>query len=165
MGVAGSDAALDTADVALMADDLSKLAYMVGLSRKTLIIIKQNIIFAILVKAVFVVLAFAEVWPTCGWRFFADVGASLLVTANGMRTDAENRQSRLAGPLAESEEFFNNNWFAGVDKVTESGAVIVANRRFTYLRFSIFPQYSWVFAVGKATGLMMINKGVCGEHN
>jgi len=84
MGVAGSDAALETADIALMADDLGKLAYVIQLSRKTVAIIKENIIFAIAVKAVFVALTFAGL--TNLWlAVFADTGASLLVTLNGMR--------------------------------------------------------------------------------
>ncbi len=84
MGVVGSDAALETADIALMADDLGKLAYVIRLSRKTVAVIKENIIFAIAVKAVFVVLTFAGL--TNLWlAVFADTGASLLVTLNGMR--------------------------------------------------------------------------------
>ena len=49
--MAGSDAALETADIALMADDLGKLAYVVKLSRKTVAIIKENITFSIVVQA------------------------------------------------------------------------------------------------------------------
>ncbi len=84
MGVAGSDAALETADIALMADDLGKLAYVIRLSRKTLTIIKENIVFAVAVKAVFVVLTFAG-FANLWLAVFADTGASLLVTLNGMR--------------------------------------------------------------------------------
>lgn len=84
MGVAGTDAALETADVALMADDLSKVAYIISLSRKTLQIIKQNIAFAIIIKALFIVLTFAGM-ANLWLAVFADTGASLLVTANGMR--------------------------------------------------------------------------------
>ncbi|BDD85668.1 heavy metal translocating P-type ATPase [Desulfofustis limnaeus] len=84
MGVAGSDVALETADIALMTDDLSKLSYLVRLSRKTIAIIRQNIGFSILVKIIFLlslVLGMANLWLAV----FADVGASLLVTLNGMR--------------------------------------------------------------------------------
>jgi len=84
MGVAGSDTALETADVALMTDDLSKLAYIIKLSHKTLAIIKQNIGFSILIKIIFLVfLLFGKgnLWLAV----FADMGASLLVTLNGMR--------------------------------------------------------------------------------
>ncbi|EKD33613.1 MAG: Heavy metal translocating P-type ATPase [uncultured bacterium] len=84
MGVAGSDVALETADVALMNDDLSKLAYVVKLSHKTVAIIKQNIAFSISIKVVFLLLLFlgmANLWLAV----LADMGASLLVTLNGMR--------------------------------------------------------------------------------
>jgi Cd2+/Zn2+-exporting ATPase len=84
MGVAGSDAALETADIALMADDLGKLAYVIQLGRKTVAVIKQNIIFAIIVKAVFVALTFAGM-ANLWLAVFADTGASILVTLNGMR--------------------------------------------------------------------------------
>lgn len=84
MGVAGSDVALETADIALMSDDLAKLGYVMKLSRKTLSIIKQNIIFAIVVKIIFLgmtVFGAANLWMAV----FADMGASMLVTLNGMR--------------------------------------------------------------------------------
>lgn len=84
MGVAGSDTALETADVALMTDDLSKLAYIIKLSHKTVAIIKQNIGFSILIKIIFLVfLLFGKgnLWLAV----FADMGASLLVTLNSMR--------------------------------------------------------------------------------
>lgn len=84
MGVAGSDTALETADVALMADDLGKLAYVMHLSRKTVAIIKQNIGFSVLVKVLFIWLTLAghgNLWMAV----FADTGSSILVTLNGMR--------------------------------------------------------------------------------
>lgn len=84
MGAAGTDTALETADVALMADDLSKLPYAVGLSRRALRIIKQNIAFSLLVKAVFILLIFAGK-STLWMSVLADTGSSLLVIANGMR--------------------------------------------------------------------------------
>ena len=84
MGAAGTDAALETADVALMADDLDKLAYGVQLSRKTLEIIKQNIVFSVGIKAVFLALTFAGV-ANLWMAVFADTGAALLVILNGMR--------------------------------------------------------------------------------
>lgn len=84
MGVAGSDTALETADIALMSDDLGKLAYLIKLSRKTIAIIKQNIGFAILVKLVFLILTFAG-YVNLWLAVFADMGSSLLVTLNGMR--------------------------------------------------------------------------------
>lgn len=84
MGAAGSDAAIETADVALMSDDLSKLPWLVRHSRRTLSVIRQNIAFSLGVKAVFVVLTFAgfsSMWAAIA----ADMGASLLVVFNGLR--------------------------------------------------------------------------------
>ena len=84
MGAAGSDAAIETADVALMSDDLSKIAWLIAHSRATLGVIRQNIIAALSVKAVFVVLTFAgqaSLWAAIA----ADMGASLLVIGNGLR--------------------------------------------------------------------------------
>ena len=84
MGVAGSDSALETADIALMSDDLSKLPYIMKLSRKTVAIIKQNVAFSIAIKLLFVAgtfLGFVNLWLA----ILADTGASLLVTLNGMR--------------------------------------------------------------------------------
>jgi Cd2+/Zn2+-exporting ATPase len=84
MGVAGSDTALETADIALMSDDLGKLAYVIKLSRKTVAVIKQNISFSILVKVIFVILTFAG-FVNLWLAVFADMGSSILVTLNGMR--------------------------------------------------------------------------------
>ena len=84
MGAAGSDAAIETADIALMSDDLSKLPWLIHHSRRTLRIIRQNIAFSLAVKAVFVVLTFAgfaSLWAAIA----ADMGASLLVIFNGLR--------------------------------------------------------------------------------
>lgn len=84
MGAAGSDAAIETADIALMADDLSKLPWLVEHSRRTLRVIQQNIGFSLAVKVAFVVLTFAgyaSLWAAIA----ADMGASLLVIANGLR--------------------------------------------------------------------------------
>jgi Cd2+/Zn2+-exporting ATPase len=84
MGTAGSDTALETADIALMADDLLKLPFAICLSRKTLSVIRQNIALSIFIKAVFLALAVAGV-ATLWMAVFADMGASLLVIFNGMR--------------------------------------------------------------------------------
>lgn len=84
MGVAGTDAALEVADVALMSDDLSRLAYAALLSRKTLRIIKANIGASLAVKALALALAVLGVLPLWG-AILADMGVSLLVTLNGMR--------------------------------------------------------------------------------
>jgi Cd2+/Zn2+-exporting ATPase len=84
MGVAGTDAALEVADVALMSDDLLKLDYAVLLSRKTLQVIKQNIGVSLAVKALALGLAAFGALPLWG-AILADMGVSLLVTLNGMR--------------------------------------------------------------------------------
>ncbi len=84
MGGAGTAQALETADVALMADDLSKLPVAIRLGRKALKTIRFNIWFALLIKAVFLVAAFFGV-ATMWMAVFADMGASLFVTLNGMR--------------------------------------------------------------------------------
>jgi Cd2+/Zn2+-exporting ATPase len=84
MGVAGSDTALETADIALMSDDLGKLAYVIKLSSKTVSIIKQNIGFSILIKIIFLLLTFAGV-ANLWLAVIADMGSSILVTLNGMR--------------------------------------------------------------------------------
>ena len=84
MGVAGSDAALETADIALMADDLSRLPYTVELGRRTLRIIRQNIVFSLLLKAIILSLVIPG-WLTLWLAVAGDMGTSLLVTLNGMR--------------------------------------------------------------------------------
>jgi len=84
MGVMGSDAAIETADIALMSDDLSRLPWLIRHSRRTLRIIKQNIAFALGLKLAFVILALAGV-ATLWMAIAADMGASLLVIFNGLR--------------------------------------------------------------------------------
>jgi Cd2+/Zn2+-exporting ATPase len=84
MGVAGSAAALDTADVALMADELLKIPYALRLSRATVRNIRANIGFSIVLKAAFLVLAIAGV-ATLWMAVVADMGASLIVIANALR--------------------------------------------------------------------------------
>lgn len=84
MGAAGSDAAIEAADVALMSDDLAKLPWLVDHAKRTLAVIHQNIAFSLAVKAAFVVLTFAGFASLWG-AIAADVGASLLVVANGLR--------------------------------------------------------------------------------
>ena len=84
MGAAGTDAALETADIALMGDRLGALPDTIRLARRTTRVIWQNIVFSIVVKAVFLVLAplgLVSLWLAV----FADMGTSLLVTANGLR--------------------------------------------------------------------------------
>ncbi len=84
MGGIGSDAAIETADIALMKDDLSKVADAIVTGRRTLSIIRFNVTFALVVKAVFIVLAFAghaDLWLA----ILADTGATLLVILNSLR--------------------------------------------------------------------------------
>jgi len=84
MGGAGTDAALETADIALMADDLGKLPYTMKLSRKTLRIIKENIMFALGLKIIALLLIIPG-WLTLWIAIFADMGATLLVVLNSLR--------------------------------------------------------------------------------
>lgn len=84
MGGAGTDAALETADIAFMADDLSNLPYTMKLSRKTLRIIKENIMFALGLKVIALLLIIPG-WLTLWIAIFADMGATLLVVLNSLR--------------------------------------------------------------------------------
>jgi Cd2+/Zn2+-exporting ATPase len=84
MGAAASDAALETADVALMADELLKIPYAVRLGRSTVANIRTNIAVALGLKAVFLLLAVGGV-ATLWMAVVADMGASLLVIGNGLR--------------------------------------------------------------------------------
>ena len=84
MGGAGTDTAIETADIALMQDDLSKVAEAIQLGRRTVRIIKTNIAFALGVKGVFLVLALSG--HTSLWlAILADTGATLVVIANALR--------------------------------------------------------------------------------
>lgn len=84
MAAAGTDTAIETADVALMDDDLRKIAVFLRLSRQTSRILKQNIALALVIKAVFLGMTFAGV-ATLWMAVFADMGVSLLVVFNGLR--------------------------------------------------------------------------------
>ncbi|RKI98182.1 HAD family hydrolase, partial [Butyricicoccus sp. 1XD8-22] len=84
MGGAGTDTALETADVVLMADDLTKLPFTIKLSRKALNIIKSNIIFALGIK-ILALLLVVPGWLTLWIAILADMGATLLVSLNSMR--------------------------------------------------------------------------------
>jgi Cd2+/Zn2+-exporting ATPase len=84
MGAAGSDAAREAADIALMSDDLGKLPWLIQHSRRTLTTVRQNIAFSLSVKVMFVVLTLvgtASLWSAIA----ADMGASLVVILNGLR--------------------------------------------------------------------------------
>jgi Cd2+/Zn2+-exporting ATPase len=84
MGAAGADTAIETADVALMDDDLRKIPAFIRLSRSTAAILTQNIVLALGIKAVFLALTFTG-HATMWMAVFADMGASLLVVFNGLR--------------------------------------------------------------------------------
>ena len=97
MGAAGTDAALETADIALMGDDLLSVAWLIRHSRRTLAIIRQNIFASLGVKAVFVVLTLtghASLWAAIA----ADMGASLLVIFNGLRLLRGSAEPRASSP-------------------------------------------------------------------
>ena len=85
MGSMGSDAAIEAADIVLMDDDIRKIASLVKIARKTLGIVKQNIVFALAVKALVLLLGalgMANMWKAV----FADVGVSVIAILNSMRT-------------------------------------------------------------------------------
>jgi Cd2+/Zn2+-exporting ATPase len=84
MGGAGTDVAMETADIVFMGDDLSKLPFSMRLSRSALRVIKQNISFALVVKVLAVLLVFPG-WLTLWLAILADMGASVAVTLNGIR--------------------------------------------------------------------------------
>jgi len=84
MGGAGTDTALETADIVLMADDLSKLPFTIRLSRKALAIIHQNIGFSLIIKAI-AILAIFPGWLTLWMAILADMGATIIVTLNSLR--------------------------------------------------------------------------------
>lgn len=93
MGAAGTDAALETADIALMADDLSQLPFTIGLSRRALRIIQVNIGLSLAIKGLFLLLAFGGT-ATLWMAVFADMGMSLLVTLNGLSVLGYRRWNR-----------------------------------------------------------------------
>jgi len=108
MGAVGSDAAIETADIALMTDDIGKVPWLIGHSRRTMSIIRQNIGFSLATKAVFVGLTsvgMASMWGAIA----ADVGVSLLVVANALRLLRADEDKagprgghRVSEPLAKS---------------------------------------------------------------
>ncbi|TLQ13790.1 heavy metal translocating P-type ATPase [Pseudolactococcus raffinolactis] len=84
MGVAGTDTALETADITLMGDDLARLPFIVRLSRSTLRTIKQNITFSLALKVIALLMVIPG-WLTLWIAILADMGATILVTLNGIR--------------------------------------------------------------------------------
>ncbi len=112
MGAAGTDTALETADIALMSDDLLRLPFLVHLSRKTLSTIKTNIVFSLIVKAAFIGIVFlgmANLWMAV----VADMGTSLVVILYGMRLittggrkeegSARDKRKGITDPLSDCE--------------------------------------------------------------
>jgi Cd2+/Zn2+-exporting ATPase len=93
MGVAGTDVALDSADIVLMGDDLSAVPETIRLARRTTRVIWENIVFSIAVKSLFLVLAPLGL-VTLWMAVFADMGTSLLVTANGLRLFRRERPDK-----------------------------------------------------------------------
>ncbi|CAN5632305.1 heavy metal translocating P-type ATPase [soil metagenome] len=96
MGVAGSDVALESADLALMRDDLSALTQLFDLSHRTVAIIRQNVTLSLVTKAVALLLGtlgFVNLWIAV----LADMGTSIAVTLNGLRLARRERQRELAG--------------------------------------------------------------------
>jgi Cd2+/Zn2+-exporting ATPase len=84
MGGSGSDTALETADIVLMSDELSKLPYTIELSKSAMQVIKQNITLAVGLKLIAILLAVPG-WLTLWMAIFADMGATILVTLNSLR--------------------------------------------------------------------------------
>ena len=84
MGGAGTDTAMETADIVLMADNLEKLPHTIRLSRQAMTIIKQNIVFSLAIKLVALVLIFPG-WLTLWLAVLSDTGAAILVILNSMR--------------------------------------------------------------------------------
>ena len=84
MGAAGSDTAIETADIALMSDDLERLPRFFDLGRRTVANIRQNVVFSVVIKFVVLLAAIAGYAPL--WlAVFADTGVALLVILNGLR--------------------------------------------------------------------------------
>ncbi len=97
MPVKGAECGLETADVVLVGDDLRRLAYAVELSRRTVSVIQQNVVFSLVTKGLFLLLG------TFGFvglavAILADTGSSLLVTANGMRLFRNKKDAHVAHP-------------------------------------------------------------------
>ena len=129
MGAAGSDTAIETADVALMDDDPRKLAELVHISRHTTHVLWQNIVVAIAVKVVFFGLTFAGI-ASLWVAVLADMGASLVVIANGLRLlrnpscDHEHRVSE-PGAREPSESSSERTRWLGQRRLTVPAGVSI----------------------------------------
>ena len=84
MGAAGTDVAIETADVALMGDDVSRIPFLMRLSAETSRVIRQNITFSLAVKVLALIAVFPG-WLTLWLAVLGDMGATILVTLNGLR--------------------------------------------------------------------------------
>ena len=85
MGGLGSDSAIEISDIVIMNDDISKIADSIKIARRTLSIVKQNIVFAISVKVLVLILGAIGI-AHMGLAIFADVGVSVIAILNAMRT-------------------------------------------------------------------------------
>ena len=96
MGAAGSDVAIETADVALMQDDLTKVNYLINLSRKTMRVVKQNVLASILVKGSFAVLTFPGIITLWLAVAVGDMGLSLGVILNALRIGRTVKKQKIS---------------------------------------------------------------------
>jgi Cd2+/Zn2+-exporting ATPase len=95
MGAAGSDVAIETADIALMQDDISKINYLIDLSRKTMSVVKQNVSAALLIQlalAALAVFGFVSLWVAVT---FGDVGLTLAVILNALQIGIKNKNDAI----------------------------------------------------------------------
>lgn len=95
MGAAGSDVAIETADVALMHDDISKVNYLIDLSRKTMSVVKQNVYASILIKTSFAILAVFGLISLWMGVAIGDMGLSLAVILNALRIGNKSKDDNL----------------------------------------------------------------------
>ncbi len=91
MGTMGSDAAIESSDIVIMADDIDKILYSIDKSRRTMSIVTQNITFAISIKVLVMILSLFSI-STLWMAVFADTGVALLAVANSLRIIASKRK-------------------------------------------------------------------------